>query len=116
MVIVKGVIPVRNEVRESALALVQALARRARDEEGCLSYEVYVQADAPRIIMLWQQWTTLDALEDHFDSDHLDTFLDSIPDMIDGDVHSLHFDVSDEDETELPEPSALSLADDTVLH
>lgn len=116
MVIVKGVIPVRDEVRESALSLVQSLARSARDEEGCLSYEVYVQADSPRVIMLWQQWTDLDALEQHFDSDHLDAFLDRIPDMIDGEVHSLRFDVADEDGGELPELPVHSLGDDTVLH
>lgn len=116
MVIVKGVIPVRDEVRESALSLVQSLARSARDEEGCLSYEVYVQADSPRVIMLWQQWTDLDALEQHFDSDHLDAFLDRIPDMIDGEVHSLRFDVADEDDGEPPELPILSLGEGTVLH
>lgn len=114
MVIVKGIIPVRDEAREQALALVQQLARQARDEEGCLCYEVYVQADAPRIIMLWQQWTNLDALEDHFDSDYLDLFLDGIQDLIDGDVHSLHFDVDDEDHH--PDLPAMTLADGIVLH
>lgn len=116
MVIVKGVIPVRDEVRESALALVQTLARNARDEDGCLCYEVYVRADSPRVIMLWQQWTDLDALEQHFDSEHLDAFLDCIPDMIDGEVHSLRFDVADEDGPEPAELPVLGLGDDTVLH
>ncbi|ASK35100.1 putative quinol monooxygenase [Alloalcanivorax mobilis] len=115
MVIVKGVIPVRDATRDKALALIQELASHARDEDGCLSYEVYVKADAPRVIMLWQQWRTLDALERHFDSDHLDLFLDRIPEMIDGEVHSLHFDVSD-DEDEGNDPSGMMLADDTVVH
>ncbi len=118
MVIVKGLIPVRDEVRDSALSLVQTLAQSARDEDGCLSYEVYVQADAPRVIMLWQQWRTLDALERHFDSDHVDAFLDRIPDMIDGEVHSLRFDVTDDgiEPEEVRELSLRIVADDTVLH
>ena len=56
MVIVKGVIPVRDTLRDSAVALAQELATQARAEHGCVSYEVYVKADTPRVIMLWQQW------------------------------------------------------------
>ncbi|MFP1684104.1 putative quinol monooxygenase [Alloalcanivorax sp. C16-1] len=116
MVIVKGLIPVRDNLRESAVALAQELAQQARDEQGCLSYEVYVKADAPRVIMLWQQWTDLDALERHFDSEHLDDFLDRIPDMIDGEVHSLRFDVTEDGEEPPAGPAPSALADGTVLH
>jgi quinol monooxygenase YgiN len=52
MVIVKGVIPVRDTLRDSAVALAQELATQARAEHGCVSYEVYVKADTPRVIML----------------------------------------------------------------
>jgi quinol monooxygenase YgiN len=116
MVIVKGVIPVRDTLRDSAVALAQELATQARAEHGCVSYEVYVKADTPRVIMLWQQWKTLDDLERHFDSDHLDTFLDRIPDMIDGEVHSMRFDVTDEDGEPVVEPPAVEVAEGTTLH
>ncbi|MCQ6263200.1 antibiotic biosynthesis monooxygenase [Alcanivorax sp. MM125-6] len=116
MVIVKGLIPVRDNLRESAVALAQHLARQARDEEGCLSYEVYLKADSPRVIMLWQQWTDLDALERHFESDYLDDFLDRIPDMIDGEVHSLHFDVTEDGEEAPAGQTVTTLADGTMLH
>ncbi len=116
MVIVKGVIPVRDTLRESAVALAQELASQARAENGCVSYEVYVKADTPRVIMLWQQWKTLDDLERHFDSDHLDAFLDRIPDMIDGEVHSMRFDVTDEDGEPVVEPAAVEVAEGTTLH
>lgn len=118
MVIVKGLIPVRADARESALSLVQTLARRTRSEHGCLSCEVYVQADSPQVIMLWQQWRTLDALEHHFDSDHMDTFLECIPDMIDGEVHSLRFDVTDDGDEpdDASDWSMPTVAKGTVLH
>lgn len=116
MVIVKGVIPVRDKLRESALALAQELASQTRAEKGCVSYEVYIKADTPRVIMLWQQWKTLDDLERHFASDHLDIFLDQIPPMIDGEVHSMRFDVIDEDGEPAVEPPAVTVADGTTLH
>lgn len=93
MIIVKGSIPVRTEDRSEALALVQELARESRHERGCLVYDVLVQADAPEVIVLWQQWSCLEALEQHFASSHVDAFLDAIPDYIEGDVTSARFEV-----------------------
>lgn len=65
MVIVKGLIPVRDDLRDDALALIQTLAREARLEEGCVSYEVYVQADSPGSSCYGSSgaiWTPLNAI------------------------------------------------------
>ncbi|WP_040296940.1 putative quinol monooxygenase [Alcanivorax hongdengensis] len=122
MIIVKGSFPVKENDQPRALDLVQALARAARKDRGCLAYEVYLQADEPRVIMVWQQWTSLDALETHFASSHVDSFLDAIPDMLDGDVTSTHFDVTHQDGEPLAEDmdghdiAPLVLADNITLH
>jgi quinol monooxygenase YgiN len=119
MIIVKGSIPVKAERREEAVALIQTLAEASRAEHGCLSYEVYIQADAPETIVIWQQWDSLDALEEHFASEHVDHFLDAIPDLIEGEVTSAQFDVQEaewseqDDAMELPR---VQYADNIVLH
>lgn len=120
MIIVKGSFPIKEEQQPVALDLVQALASASRKEPGCLSYEVYVQADEPRVIMVWQQWSSLDALEIHFGSEHVDAFLDAIPDLIDGDVQSARYDVSSVDGEpvvdEVQDIAPLVLADNITLH
>lgn len=120
MIIVKGSIPVKEDDRSQALALVQEMARVSRGESGCLAYEVYLQADQPRVIMVWQQWRNISALEQHFASDHVDTFLDAIPTMIDGDVISTRFDVTAEDgeplDEDMLEQPPVVLADNITLH
>ncbi|PKM22424.1 MAG: antibiotic biosynthesis monooxygenase [Gammaproteobacteria bacterium HGW-Gammaproteobacteria-14] len=119
MIIVKGSIPVKADRREEAVALVQLLAETSRRESGCLSYEVYIQADAPEVIVIWQQWDSVDALEDHFASDHVDHFLDAIPDLIEGEVTSAQFAVQEESWSEIEEPIELprvQYADNIVLH
>ncbi|MBQ24322.1 putative quinol monooxygenase [Alcanivorax sp.] len=120
MIIVKGSFPVKEDEQPQALELVQALASASRGERGCLAYEVYLQADAPRVIMVWQQWSNLDALEIHFGSEHVDAFLDAIPDMIDGDVTSARFDVSSMDGDpiveDVSEIAPVVLADNIILH
>tara|TARA_R100001039_G_scaffold38473_2_gene40112 strand:+ start:483 stop:875 length:393 start_codon:yes stop_codon:yes gene_type:complete len=120
MIIVKGSFPVKQDQQPEALELVQALAKSSRGEHGCLAYEVYLQADEPRVIVVWQQWTDLDALEIHFGSEHVDAFLDAIPDMIDGDVTSARFDVNSLDGEpiveEVAEIAPLVLAGNITLH
>lgn len=120
MIIVKGSIPIKLSRREEAVRLVQRLAQQSLDEPGCLAYEVCVQADAPEVIVIFQQWTDLEALEEHFASNHVDRFLDMIPDLIDGEVTSARFDVMPEvfsaEHDELTEPLPIRYADNTVLH
>lgn len=120
MIIVKGSFPIKADQQPVALDLVQSLASASRKEPGCLSYEVYVQADEPRVIMVWQQWSSLDALELHFGSDHVDAFLDAIPDLIDGDVQSARYDVTSVDGEpvieEAKESAPVVLAGNITVH
>ena len=120
MVIVKGSIPVKESQQRQALELVESLARASREEPGCLAYEVYQQAFAPQMIVVWQQWRSLDALERHFDSAHVDAFIDAIPELIDGDVETQRFDVISEDgellDDDLPAFPKVLLAGDITVH
>ena len=120
MIIVKGAIPVKTEQQKEAVDLVEMLAHASREERGCLAYEVYLRADDPDTIVIWQQWACLEALEDHFASDHVDAFLDAIPDLIDGEVESARFEVQSMDDGSEPldavELPQVQLADDLVLH
>src|SRR5690606_23599841 len=119
MIIVKGEIPIKEDHRDEAVELIQALAEASRSEDGCLSYEVYLQADRPEVIMIWQQWRSLSALETHFASDHVDAFLDAIPDLIEGDVISSRYEVQSEETDDLEEMMELPrvlYGDEIILH
>lgn len=119
MIIVKGSIPVSRERRDEAVALIQELAAASRREAGCLAYEVYLSAEDPETVVLWQQWTSIDALETHFCSDHVDEFLDHIADFVDGQVTSARFDVHAEeldDSEEAVEPPRVQIADNITVH
>lgn len=120
MIIVKGSIPVRMDAHEEAVALVETMAEASRQEPGCLAYEVSIRTDAPEVIMIWQQWTSIEALERHFASEHVDEFLDAIPDLVEGQVTSEQFDVRDMTPVEPADDAVTShvveIADNTILH
>lgn len=123
MIIVKGTIPLCSQDREEAVAMIREMADSSRREPGCLAYEVYLSVDDPDTVVLWQQWRNLEALEAHFASDHVDAFLDVIPDYIDGQVISERFDVRAESSDEITDTreeasgtSQVRLADNIVVH
>jgi len=74
------------------------------------------------VIVLWQQWSCIEALEEHFASSHVDAFLDAIPDFIEGEVTSARFEVQAFDGdvvTELVDTDTqphVEYAEDLIVH
>lgn len=106
MIIVHGRIPLLGEARDQALDLIAVMAHETRQEPGCLSYEYFISAEDPNLILLIQQWQSSEAMEAHFETDHLAWFLEQLPNVIDGEVITTHYqtypgELLDEDEDEV---------------
>ncbi|MFT7684937.1 MAG: quinol monooxygenase YgiN [Candidatus Azotimanducaceae bacterium] len=98
MIIVHGTFPIKLEVRDEALELMRRMSIASRSEAGCLSYEFYIGLSDPNTLMLFQEWETVDALHDHFQTDHMEDFLKELPNMLDGDVSTRRYEVRSSDE------------------
>lgn len=106
MIIVHGTFPVKPEVRENALELMRRMSVASRAEVGCISYEFYVGLSDPNTVLLFQEWESVDALQDHFDTDHMQEFMKELPDVLDGEVTTRRYEVRASNELidEQPEP------------
>jgi quinol monooxygenase YgiN len=109
MIIVHGSIPIRPERRDQALALAKQMATASRNEKGCRSYEFYVGLADPDTLMLFQEWESMDALMGHFDTDHMDAFLQQLPELVSGEIVTRRYAVQAVEEEEAvavesPEP------------
>jgi len=104
MIIVHGTFPVKQEFREEALKLMERMSVASRGEFGCISYEFYIGLSAPNTLLLFQEWESLEALQDHFDTQHMEEFLKVLPDVLDGEVATRRYEVRNprdaEDESE----------------
>lgn len=60
---------------------------------GCISYEFYVALSDPNKLLLFQEWESVDALQGHFDTDHMEEFLKALPDVLDGEVSTRRYEV-----------------------
>lgn len=100
MIIVHGSIPIRPECRDQALELAKQMATASRNEQGCKSYELYVGLADPDTLMLFQEWESMEALMEHFDTAHMDDFLQRLPDLVSGEIVTRRYAVQMMDEEE----------------
>ena len=93
MIIVHGVFPIRAEARSKALALMEEMSSLSRKEPGCLTYEFYAALSSETEFLLFQEWESIDALQDHFDTPHMETFLSELPDVLNGEIVTRRYEV-----------------------
>ncbi len=98
MIIVHGTIPIRPELREQALELARSMAEATRAEPGCLSYDFYVGLSDPNTLMLFQEWESMEALMRHFQTPHMEAFLQALPKVVSGEITTRRYSVQSVDD------------------
>ena len=98
MIIVHGTFPINADVRDDALELMRQMAAASRAEEGCISYEFYVGLSDPNMLLLFQEWESIDALHGHFETEHMEAFMQELPDVLDGEVATRRYEVKVSDD------------------
>ena len=98
MIIVHGTFPVKAELRKDALELMRQMAVASRAEDGCISYEFYVGLTDPNMLLLFQEWESVDALQGHFETEHMEEFLKVLPDVLNGEVATRRYEVKVSDD------------------
>ena len=93
MIIVHGVLLVVKDQRSRAQVLMQEMATASRLEAGCISYEFCASLTNPRQFLLFQEWASVEALQDHFQTAHMEIFLEQLPDILDGEIVTRRYEV-----------------------
>jgi quinol monooxygenase YgiN len=93
MIIVHGTFPVKPGQRTDALELMRRMSIASRAEFGCVSYEFYIALTDPNTLLLFQEWESVDALQDHFQTVHMEEFLEALPDVLNGEVSTRRYEV-----------------------
>ena len=88
------------------------MVEASRLELGCVSYDFYVGLADPNTLMLFQEWESLDALQSHFETKHMDEFLQQLPDILAGEVVTKRYAVQSIEEEE----AVLIEAEEPIIH
>ena len=77
----QGSIPIKSGKFERALSMAKELTAAALSEEGCITYEFYRGTTDPAILVLFQEWESMDALMEHLTTPHVEAFLRRLPEI-----------------------------------
>jgi len=75
-------IEVKPGAEEAFLQSGQAVVAATRTEAACINYDLHQSADEPTRFVFYENWTSLDGLDQHSKSAHIQTFRASIADLI----------------------------------
>ncbi len=95
MIIVHGFVSYRHAARERALKLFHEIAYTARHESGCLRYEVFLGVSGDPTIFLLQEWQDIDSLSSHFRIAGMEQLVQSLPEVLDGEINMRRFEIPD---------------------
>ncbi|MGA1674910.1 MAG: putative quinol monooxygenase, partial [Pseudomonadales bacterium] len=88
MIIVHGIIPLRPDTRDQALAMARRMAEATQAEPGCIAYDFYVGLGDPNRLLLFQEWESMEALAAHFETPHMDQFMRELPHVLAGEIQT----------------------------
>jgi len=112
MIIVHGTIPLKPDSREAALALARQMAEASLSELGCISYDFYLGLLDENVLMLFQEWDSMESLRDHFQTEHMEVFMRELPNYLAGEIVTRRFavqnvDIDETDEQAQSEPQPI---------
>ncbi len=110
MIIVHGTIPLKPERRAQAIAIARDMAQASSAESGCVSYDFYLGLLDENVLMVFQEWESMEALRDHFRTEHMEVFMRELPKLLAGEIVTRRFavqNVDEGDETGMPEPQPI---------
>ena len=78
MVIVWGSIEAQAGKLEEVLQLCLAHVHRSRNEPGCISHSVQIDAENPNRLVFFEEWQDMQALRVHFKVPESERFIESV--------------------------------------
>ena len=94
MIVIAGTIPVKPECKEEAYKLASLLEQETRKEPGCLMYTFYADQTDPNLFFIFEEWDSEEALQKHFQTEHMKQFLQQAPNLLAGKVSAKKYTVT----------------------
>ena len=63
--------------------LLESLVEPTSKEDGFINYDLHVSLDDPYLFYLYENWTSAEALDAHFQTPHLQHFVSVMGDLLD---------------------------------
>jgi quinol monooxygenase YgiN len=96
MIMVQSTFHLQPGSKAEVMALMKNMVRLSRQEEGCLSYEYFEGITDSNQVILLQEWSDAESLQEHYQTDHMDEFLGKLGEYLESPVVTRSFVSPDE--------------------
>ena len=83
---VVATIPAKAEATDAIRDALSTLVEATRQEEGCISYDLYESGAAPGVFVTVEEWTDQAALDAHMQTPHIAAALGAAEGALSGDI------------------------------
>ena len=94
MIIISGRVKIKPERIAAATQAAATMATLSRAEEGCDAYDFGVDIEDDSVVRIFEQWSSNEALETHFQTAHFADFGAIVLDVLDGEATFTRYEVS----------------------
>lgn len=81
VIVVSGTFEIDPALRERALEVAGAMADASSAETGCVAYGFWADPSEPARFRVFEEWESARALDDHFQTSHMATFLAELAEL-----------------------------------
>ncbi len=81
MIIVHGAVEIAADRFEEAMLLSLEHVERSREEPGCISHAVHIDAENINRLVFFEEWESMEALQTHFQVPESGAFVQQIETM-----------------------------------
>lgn len=74
----------KNDAVDAVKAELLKLVPETRKEEGCLEYRLHQDRDDPAVFVFYENWKSLEHLEQHMKSKHFQAYVAAVEEIIAG--------------------------------
>ena len=96
MIVIKTDIPVDPDRRAEALDVVETMVERSRTEDGTVEYWAATDVVESNVIRFFERYEDVAAAKAHTGTDHYREFVESLPDLADGELETVQFETDGE--------------------
>jgi quinol monooxygenase YgiN len=84
VIVVVGKVRTDAERRAELTRIGEAVAAASREEAGCVDYRLYQSPEDPDAFVFVEEWESREALDAHFATPHIATFMRELPPLLAG--------------------------------
>jgi quinol monooxygenase YgiN len=93
-IVIRGVLPIRADKRDQAIAAFIAVSEGSEQEQGCAGYRFAEDVREPNRFLISEHWDDAEALAAHFSTPHMAVFTSQVGDLLAGAPEVLKYEVS----------------------